>query len=92
MKKYLMTWYGMTDFRASLGLEQSMGPVLSALHAEDYTDIVILAFTHPEKTKSKMDEFEQKIEGMKSSDSASKEFIEQFSNSVDAHKYFAQWL
>jgi len=61
MKKYLMTWYGMTDFRVSLGLEQTTGPVLGALLAEDYTDVIILGFTHPDKSKNKTDEFQQKI-------------------------------
>ena len=60
MKKYLMTWYGMTDFRASLGLEQTTGPVLGALLAEDYTDVIILGFTHPDKSEHKADEFQQK--------------------------------
>jgi hypothetical protein len=60
MKKYLMTWYGMTDFRASLGLEQTTGPVLGALLADDYTDVIILGFTHPDKSEHKADEFQQK--------------------------------
>lgn len=35
MKKYLLTWYGITDLRAGLGLKKSTGPVLGALLAED---------------------------------------------------------
>ncbi|MCS5782075.1 hypothetical protein LNP24_28085 [Klebsiella pneumoniae subsp. pneumoniae] len=61
LKKYLMTWYGMTDFRASLGLEQTTGPVLGALLAEDYTDVVILGFTRPVKIESNADDVQPKI-------------------------------
>lgn len=93
MKKYLMTWYGITDFRASLGLEQSTGPVLGALLAEDYTDVIILGFTHPDKSKNKADGFQQKIENIKGSDpAAGRKFVDQFSNSVEAHNHFTQWL
>lgn len=93
MKKYLMTWYGTTDFRAALGLEQSTGPVLGALLAEDYTDVIILGFTHPDKSKNKADGFQQKIENIKSFDpAAGREFVDRFSNSVEAHSHFTQWL
>jgi hypothetical protein len=93
MKKYLITWYGITDFRASLGLEQSTGPVLGALLAEDYTDVIILGFTHPDKSKNKIDGFQQQIKNIKDSDpGAGKEFIDLFSNSVEAHNHFTQWL
>lgn len=93
MKKYLMTWYGITDFRASLGLEQSTGPVLGALLAEDYADVIILGFTHPDKSKNKVECFQQQVENIKVSDpGAWKEFIDLFSNSVEAHNHFTQWL
>ena len=49
MKHYLLTWYGMTDLRAELGVEDTDGPVLSALKTGDYSDVVILAYTNPEK-------------------------------------------
>jgi len=93
MNKYLMTWYGMTDFRASLGLEQTTGPVLGALLAEDYTDVVILGFTHPDKIENKADEFQQKIADVEGSDlAAARQFIDLFSNTEDAHNHFKQWL
>lgn len=93
MKRYLMTWYGMTDFRASLGLEQTTGPVLGALLAEDYTDVVILGFTHPDKTENKADEFQQKIADIEGSDPAgARQFIDLFSNTDEAHNHFNQWL
>ena len=49
MKHYLLTWYGMTDLRAALGVEDTDGPVLSALKTGEYSDVVILAYTNPEK-------------------------------------------
>jgi hypothetical protein len=93
MKKYLMTWYGMTDFRASLGLEQTTGPVLGALLAEDYTDVVILGFTHPDKTENRADEFQQKTAELEGSDLATTiQFLDLFSNTAEAHDHFNQWL
>ena len=93
MMKYLMTWYGTTDFRASLGLEQGTGPVLGALLAEDYSDVVILGFTHLDKAKNRIDRFQQKIEAIEASDPATvRDFIDQASNSVEAHNHFIQWL
>jgi len=41
MKQVIMTWYGITDLKASLRLEYNSGPILSALLAEEYTDIII---------------------------------------------------
>lgn len=88
-----MTWYGITDFRASIGLEQTTGPVLGALLAEDYTDVVILGFTHPDKTANRTDGFQQKMENTDGSDpAAAREIIDLFSNSVEAHNHFTKWL
>lgn len=93
MKKYLMTWYGLTDFRASLGLEQTTGPVLGALLAEDYTDVIILGFTHPDKSLNKADVFQQKIAGVEGSDpAAARQFVDLFSNTGAAHHHFNEWL
>ena len=93
MNKYLMTWYGMTDFRASLGVEQTTGPVLGALLAEDYTDVVILGFTHPDKTENRAVEFQQKTAEIEGSDPAiTKQFLDLFSNTTEAHNHFTQWL
>ena len=93
MKKYLMTWYGMTDFRASLGLEQTTGPILGALLAEDYTDMVILGFTNPDKTENRADEFQKKISEIEGFDpETTRQFLDLFSNTAEAHNHFNQWL
>lgn len=39
----------MTDLRAALGLEDTEGPVLSALKTGNYFNVVILACTNPVK-------------------------------------------
>jgi hypothetical protein len=97
MKKYLMTWYGITDFRASLGLEHTSGPVLGALLAEDYSDVVILGFTNLDKYKlnnlNEKGTFQEKLAEIKNADSvATTKFINLFSNTKEAHIYFIQWL
>ena len=93
MNKYLLTWYGITDFRASLGLEKTTGPVLGALLAEDYTDVFILGFTHQDKSKNRTDWFQQKKDDIEDSPpSVVREFIDLFANSFEAHNHFIQWL
>jgi hypothetical protein len=97
MKKYLMTWYGITDLKSSLELEHTTGPVLGALLAEDYTDVVILGFTNPDKTKlsglNEKDIFKQKLAGIESYDLVTaRQFLDLFSNTQEAHRHFVQWL
>ena len=88
-----MTWYGMTDFRASLGLEQTTGPVLGALLAENYSDVVILGFTHPEKKHGNSNEFEEEVANIRDTEQAvAKVFLDKFSNTFEAHNHFNQWL
>ena len=89
-----MTWYGITDLKASLELEQSNGPVLAALISEEYNDVFILGYTQMDKTHDNdIYEFFQKIKNLDTSDqSAIGKLIEQFSNSKVMHKYFVQWL
>lgn len=77
MARYLLTWYGMTDLRAALGLETTDGPVLSALRTGDYTDIVILAYTDPTKTPPTAN---------------SERTLDSVSNTPAAHDLFISWL
>lgn len=48
-KHLLLTWYGITDISAALGILPQGGPVLGALRAENYTDVIILGYTNPNK-------------------------------------------
>ncbi len=97
MKKYLLTWYGITDFKASLGLEHSSGPVLAALLAEDYTDVFILGFTNSNKSNisglREEDTFQNNLSEIEISNPVTAgQVLEQFSNTEEAHKHFVQWL
>ncbi len=94
MTKHLLTWYGITDLRASLGLETSNGPILSALLAEPYSDVVILAYSNSDKEKNVSEKKfiqELKIIDMKNSQSIW-DFINKFSNTEAAHNHFKTWL
>lgn len=51
-KHYLLTWYGITDIRAALGLEPSAGPVAGALRTGKYTDAIVLGYTNPNKPQN----------------------------------------
>lgn len=101
MKKYLMTWYGITDLRASLGIEQTNGPVLGALLAEDYSDIIILGYSNQEKIDKSESEaqeyFQQKLLEIQNTTqgvdpSEIWKFINEFSNTEQAHNHFVNWL
>ena len=97
MKKILMTWYGITDLRASFGLEYSNGPILSALLAEEYTEVVILGYTN--KNKPILDELivkkdliEAKNHFEENNQSEVWNFINKYSNTKIGHNYFITWL
>lgn len=97
MKKILMTWYGITDLRASLGLEYSQGPILSALLAEEYTDVLILGYTNKEKQKIDESTFEKDLIEAKNNFETNNQsevwnFINKYSNTEIGHKHFIKWL
>lgn len=48
-RHYLLTWYGITDIRSALGLEQGEGPIMGALRTGKYTDVIILGYTNRHK-------------------------------------------
>lgn len=92
MKKYLMTWYGITDLKASLELEQSTGPVLGALLTEDYEEVVILGFTQVGKSNEDNLSNTQASEIKDADLIVVRRFINQFSNTEEAHTHFLVWL
>ena len=102
MKHYLLTWYGMTDLRAALGLEETDGPVLSALKAGDYSDVVILAYTSPGKLQHAFvgrlrEEWEEWVTTPTSErPSLPREqvhrFVDALSNTDSGHEVFTEWL
>ncbi len=102
MKHYLLTWYGMTDLRAALNLEDSDGPVLSALRTGEYSDAVILAYTDPAKDSKAFagplqDEWRKWQSAPASARAALSRdqvhrFVDALSNTPSAHDLFADWL
>ena len=49
-RHFLLTWYGITDLRAALGLEPSDGPIMGALRTGGFTDAIILGYTNQNKS------------------------------------------
>lgn len=102
MKQYLLTWYGMTDLRAALGVEDTDGPVLSALKTGEYSDVVILAYTNPEKDQhafaGALRERWEAWAGAPNSDRAPlarsdvQQIVDAVSNTETGHELFSDWL
>lgn len=102
MKNYLLTWYGITDLRAALGLESSDGPVLSALKTGQFSDVIILAYSKVGKTSDKFspEHREQWQQWRKSSletrlelpRSEGQQLVDHVSNTKTAHELFEDWL
>ena len=102
MRHYLLTWYGMTDLRSALGLEETDGPVLSALKTGDYSDVVILAYTSPGKQQHAFvgplrEEWEEWVTAPTSerpllSRDQVHRFVDALSNTDSGHEVFTEWL
>ncbi|MDR2596000.1 MAG: DUF1887 family protein [Treponema sp.] len=102
MKHYLLTWYGITDLKASLGLEETDGPILGALKTKDYTDIVILAYTNPAKDPNSLSndlriEWKKWLNEPPEKRSAfprekTQQLVDAVSNTVTGHTIFIEWL
>ncbi len=97
MKKILLTWYGITDLKASFGTEYSNGPILSALTAEEYTDILILGYTNTEKNDLKKEDFTSNLLEAKNAFNDNRQsdvwsFINKYSNTDIAHNHFIGWI
>jgi hypothetical protein len=101
MKKFLLTWYGITDFRASLGFENSDGPIAAALAAEAYSDVVILCYTRADSDSAESIETQKSFATELASIHAAQqqrewkttgEFVSKFANTNAAHKHFISWV
>lgn len=102
MKHYLLTWYGLTDLRAALGVEDTQGPVLSALKTGDYSNVVLLAYTNPGKEQRGFDnglrgEWEEWRTAPPGSQpplsrEKAREFVDAVSNTDTGHEIFLRWL
>lgn len=101
MKKFLLTWYGITDFRASLGFEGSEGPILAALKADSYTHVLILGYTRADNDSdtclATQKDFQTELRalheaGQLGDRQATNAFVTQFANTTAAHDHFIGWL
>ena len=100
-KKFLLTWYGITDFRASLGFENSYGPIAAALAAEAYTDVVILCYTRADNDSHECMETQKsfaaelalvRASNLQNDWKTTGDFVSKFTNTDAAHKHFIGWL
>lgn len=101
MKKFLLTWYGITDFRASLGFENTDGPIASALAEESYSNVVILGYTRADNDSSECIEAQKTFSfelaslrntGQEKDWKATGQFVAKFANTAVAHEHFVAWL
>ncbi|WP_414612282.1 Card1-like endonuclease domain-containing protein [Stenotrophomonas pavanii] len=101
MNKFLLTWYGITDFRASLGFENTDGPIAGALAGDSYTHVVILGYTRPDDDPSELIEAQKTFAhelasirdaGQDKDWKATNQFVSRFANTAVAHEYFEAWL
>ncbi|MDZ7655119.1 MAG: DUF1887 family CARF protein [Sulfurimicrobium sp.] len=101
MKKFLLTWYGITDLRASLGFENTEGPIASAFAGESYSDVVILCYTRADNDSSECIEaqktFAFELASIRNTDQekdwkATSQFVSRFANTAVAHEHFETWL
>jgi len=101
MKRFLLTWYGITDFRASLGFENTDGPIAGALAAEPYSDVVILGYTRMDNDSAACAQAQRgfaaewnaiRAVGYEKDREATRAFITKFANTNAAHAHFTAWL
>jgi len=97
MKKILLTWYGITDLKASFGTEYSNGPILSAVTSEEYTDVLILGYTNKEKNNLTKEDFTSELLEAQNAFKENRQsdvwsFINKCSNTDLAHNHFITWI
>ncbi|HQZ67880.1 MAG TPA: DUF1887 family CARF protein, partial [Planctomycetaceae bacterium] len=101
MKKFLLTWYGITDFRASLGFENTDGPIAGALTSEPYSDVIILGYTRADNDSNESIEAQKTFAdelssirnaGLEKDWKSTSQFVSRFANTTAAHEHFESWL
>ena len=101
MKKFLLTWYGITDFRASLGFENTDGPIAGALTSESYSDVIILGYTRVDNESNQLIEAQKTFAhelssirnaGLEKDWKSTSQFVSRFANTTAAHEHFESWL
>ncbi len=84
MKKILLSWYGITDLKASFKLDENNGPIFNAIKQRKYDKAIILGYVDKDK---KIDEFFSDFQGLDIV-----EIIKKYSNTLYANKNFKLWL
>ncbi|MDQ0375987.1 Card1-like endonuclease domain-containing protein [Cellulomonas humilata] len=101
MRELLLTWYGITDLRASLGFDAGEGPIVGALKSHLYTGVVVLGYVKRADGTSdptaERDTFALELQAARDSieagdRGAASRFVTQFANSQAAHMHFETWL
>ncbi|AKF86368.1 hypothetical protein MFUL124B02_25825 [Myxococcus fulvus 124B02] len=103
MKRFLLTWYGITDLRAALGFEENGGPILAALMTREYSHVLVLAYSDPAKTGPDIERAQQRYTtklapalanpaSEKPSRAEQTEAVDAFSNTPEGHALFRAWL
>ena len=93
LKKFLLTWYGITDLKVSLGIDNFSGPVLGALLSDNYSDVVVLGYTNTDKENNTEESIKEQVQNIQKGDLDSlNRLVEKFSNTLTAHNHFIDWL
>lgn len=90
--KYLLTWYGITDLKASLNMIPSGGPIHGALATEAYDGIVVLAYTNPENEALSSAERAKLLNTVAASDEEYPPGFWRVANTSTAHHHYHAWL
>lgn len=100
MKKYLLTWYGITDIRSAMGFEQQ-GPILGALKTKQFDEVHILAYTKknffsPDEIQTQQDAIRELREHASTLIGLSREesfhYVDILANTPSGHKFYRSWL
>ena len=93
--KVLLTWYGITDYRASLGFERDGdGPVLGALKAEPYALVLVLGYLNKGKPVDPTCDIAGECARREASatPASQRAFVDETANTAPAHRHFVSWL
>ena len=98
MKRVLLTWYGITDFKSSLDFEHGGdGPILGALRTGAFSSAVILGCTFADRVAAvssvDADKFKEELSSVDKNDWKNmSDFVSVFANTTLAHDHYITWL
>lgn len=99
-KKYLLTWYGITDLRSAMGFD-IQGPVLGALKTGCYDNAIILAYSKKKEwSPGELTEQEKAVADLAgytgnkltAAREDSLRFIDTLANTRTGHIFYQKWL